>query len=219
MIRLDVEEPTKEIIEELLADHDPSKFEKMQAYYEGEHDILDREMNGDEKPNNKLVNPFPTYIVNVMQGYFMGEPVTYTSENEDYMERLQEVFDENDEQNVNSINSKEASIKGKAYEILYADEEAQPNFAPEKAENVIMVYDTKIKPEPIFAIREYEIEEPGEEEPIIKVEVYTKDRIYYYKMEGDTLEEEGEEEHNFGEVPVIEYLNNDEGIGDFERVV
>lgn len=190
----------------------------MQQYYEGQHEILDREMEGD-KPNNKLVNAFPTNIVNVMQGYFMGEPVVYSSEDGVYMEALNEIFEANDEQNVNSRNSKEMSIKGKAYEILYADEEAEPNFAPEKPENIIMVYDTKIKPEPLFAIRVYYITDivSGEDEG--RAEVFTKDRIYYYNMDGDAVNLESEEEHFFGEVPVIEYLNNDEGIGDFERVL
>jgi len=219
MIRLDIEVPTEELIEQLLVDHDTSKFEKMQRYYEGEHEILNRTMNDEDKPNNQLVHPFPTNIVNMFLGYFLGEPVTYSSEDENYMEALKEIFDANDEQSNNSIIGKEIGIKGKAYEILFSDEEANAMFACEKPENMIMVYDTKIKPEPLFAIRRYVISDPLEGEDVEKAEVYTEDKIMYYAVDGDTVTLEEEEDHFFGEVPVIEYLNNDEGMGDFERVI
>jgi len=221
MIRLDIdrEEVSRELVERLIQLHDSSKFKKLQDYYEGKHEILERQMADEEKPNNKLVNSFPTYIVNVMQGYFMGEPVKYSSQDEEHLKKLMEIFDANDEQHVNSVVAKEASVKGKGYEVIYADEDAQTNFAPEKAENVIMVYDTKITPEPLFAIRFYSIQDMETEEDKEKVEVYTEDKIYFYTKEGESLSLEDEAEHFFGGVPIVEYLNNGEGIGDFERVI
>ena len=93
MIRYDGE-PTTEIIEKLIEDHEKevARYKKLQRYYEGNHDILDRKKSDPDKSNNRLVNSYPSYIVDVMQGYFIGKPVTYDSTDEDLMEKVQDIF-------------------------------------------------------------------------------------------------------------------------------
>jgi SPP1 family phage portal protein len=175
-------------------------------------------MQDPSKPNNKLVNNFPGYIVDVMQGYFVGKPITYSSTEEEYLSRLQDIFNYNDEQDENSELAKTMGIKGKVYELLYVDEDTMPRFNLVDPENMILVYDTKITPEPVLAIRYYRIDNLDGEEKT-KIEVYTDNTIQFYVMNGEDLALEDEKEHFFGSVPVIEYLNNDEGIGDFEKVL
>jgi SPP1 family phage portal protein len=67
------------------------RHQKLQEYYEGKHDILDRKMFDASKPNNKVVNNYAAYITDTQVGYFMGSPVTYMAdgkENEVYLENL-----------------------------------------------------------------------------------------------------------------------------------
>lgn len=218
VIRLDITGVTKDIIKKLIQRHQTSKFYKLQRYYEGDHSILNRTMQDPSKPNNKLVNNFPGYIVDVMQGYFVGKPITYSSTEEEYLSRLQDIFNYNDEQDENSELAKTMGIKGKVYELLYVDEDTMPRFNLVDPENMILVYDTKITPEPVLAIRYYRIDNLDGEEKT-KIEVYTDNTIQFYVMNGEDLALEDEKEHFFGSVPVIEYLNNDEGIGDFEKVL
>jgi hypothetical protein len=36
-------------------------------------------MKDASKPNNKIANPYASYITDTLVGYFMGEAITYTS--------------------------------------------------------------------------------------------------------------------------------------------
>ena len=221
-LHLDIE-PTPKAIEKLTEyykQHSLERYQKLQDYYEGYNSILLRPQKDTTKPNNKLVSGYPSYIVDLMQGYFVGKPVTYTSDDKNLIAEIQDIFNYNDEQDENSELAKMCGIKGKAYEIVYIDEAANIRFNEMDADNVIMVYDLKINPEPNFAIVVDWGSSTGDitKKPL-SATIYTRDRIQVY-VEGESgLALTEDKEHYFGQVPVIEYLNNDEGIGDFERVI
>jgi len=144
------------------------------AYYRGEHDILRR---GGKKtlPNNKLVNAFPSYITNVNIGYFLGSPVRYTSLNEEFVQELQDIFLYNDEQDENIVLARFASIGGTAFEIVYLDEDARIRFDEVSPEHMVVIYDDKITPEPLRAIRRWQ------RDNVEHLEVYTKDEVIKYE--------------------------------------
>lgn len=221
-ICLDID-PAPKIIKKLIEYHKQNnidRYQGLQDYYEGYNNILLRGKKDTSKPNNKLVSGYPSYIVDLMQGYFVGKPVTYTSDDKDLIAAIQDIFNYNDEQDENSELAKMCGIKGRAYEIVYIDEDANIRFNEVDADNVVMVYDTKINPEPNFAIVINWGSITGD---IVKIPltatVYTKSRIQTYtEGEGGLILAE-DKEHYFNQVPIIEYLNNDEGIGDFERVI
>ena len=202
-----------------------NNYLEMQAYYEGIHSILDRKVTDTNQPNNKLVNNFPGYIVDVSLGYFMGKPVAYNSLNDALMEALQDILDTNDEADENIELAKKAGIKGTAYELLYMDEDSNIRFGVSNPENIILVYDNSINPEPQFALRYYLVLDPLKptaiESATMYVELYTTEKIYYYERKGSTgaLLFTKEEAHQFGGVPVVEFPNNDERCGDFEKVL
>ena len=216
-------EPTLGLIKKLIEYHEQRnlpRYQMLQDYYEGYNRILNRTKEDRTKPNNRLVSGYPSYIVDLMQGYFVGKPITYTSSNKEMMEEIQDIFNYNDEQDENSELAKMCGIKGRAYEVVYIDEDSQVRFNELDADYVIMVYDTKINPEPNFAIV---INWNNSIDDIIGSQltatVYTKDKIMSYVEGENGLILTEEREHDFGQVPIIEFLNNDEGIGDFERVI
>ncbi len=197
------------------------RYVKMQKYYKLHHDIEDRTMNDSSKPNNKLINDYPGYIVNMCTGYFLGKPVAYSSKSNDdnYLNTLQGIFDYNDEADENAEIEKTCSIKGEAFELLYQDEDANTRFTQVPNEQIIVVYDTTLDPRIKVAIRYYNIIDE-KNNTSTKVEVYTKDKISYYTLKaGLTYVLDSEEEHYFKEVPIVHYINNNEQIGDFERVI
>jgi len=49
----------------------------------------------DTKPNNKVVHPYAQYITDTLTGYFMGEPVVYSSSED--IDALRMTFEYNDE--------------------------------------------------------------------------------------------------------------------------
>ena len=212
-------EPTKDYLMQLLKNKDINKYDRLQNYYEGKSDIYYRELDK-SKPNNRIMNNFAGYIVDIMQGYFIGKPVSYTGMDESLLENLTVINEYNDEQSHNSEIAKQIGIKGKAYEILYTDEEAKIRFAKVDPEQVVMVYDNKITPDPLFAVYSYKIDD------IEYVELYTRNEIMKYKYEEGKLAEIFEmdgitypADHFFGGVPINEYTNNDEEQGDFEKVI
>lgn len=218
-------EITDELVTKLIKLHeeDCERYITLEDYYRGKAKIYDRSKE-DYKANNKLALDYPSYIVDILLGLFVGKPISYTvaDENKEMMEGLQEVFDLNDEQDENAEIAKICGIKGRGYEIVYLDEEGGVRFNEVQPENIVMVYDNHIKPEPLFCIyirEDADAESIGKESKNKLVTLYTKDSIKEMRLEGSDLKLIEENANLFGAIPVVEFKNNNEAIGDFERVL
>lgn len=219
MYRTDKDELSIEDIQKFIKKHkaESIRYIKLQKYYEGKHDILDH-TSRDGQPNNKIVNPYPKYITDMLVGYFVGQPISYTSKEEDeLLEDLQAIFDYSDEQEENLELAKICSIKGKAYELLYRDEDARIRFNEFGPDQMFVIYDMTISPSIKFAIRYYDVGEGNDK--ITYAEVFDKEVCTLYKGKDSDLSLEQITPHTFKDVPVIEYVNNKEEQGDFEQVI
>ena len=139
----------KEIIDE---NEGHTKYAKLEGYYEGDHDILRHRKKDSTAPNNRLVNNMAKYITDTATGYFIGKPVVYSSQNDAYLEVLQDIFDYNDEQDENMELAKGASINGNCFEMLYLDEDAQIRFTKVPPDGCIYICETGYNT-PMAAIR------------------------------------------------------------------
>lgn len=219
MYRTDKDELSIEDIQKFIKKHkaESIRYIKLQKYYEGKHDILDH-TSGDGQPNNKIVNPYPKYITDMLVGYFVGQPISYTSKEEGgLLDDLQAIFDYSDEQEENLELAKICSIKGKAYELLYRDEDARIRFNEFGPDQMFVIYDMTISPSIKFAIRYYDVGEGNDK--ITYAEVFDKEVCTLYKGKDSDLSLEQITPHTFKDVPVIEYVNNKEEQGDFEQVI
>ena len=219
MYRTNKEELSIEDIQKFIKKHkaESIRYIKLQKYYEGKHDILDH-TSRDGQPNNKIVNPYPKYITDMLVGYFVGQPISYTSKEEDgLLEDLQAIFDYSDEQEENLELARICSIKGKAYELLYRDEDARIRFNEFGPDQMFVIYDMTISPSIKFAIRYYDVGEGNDK--ITYAEVYDKEVCTLYKGKDSDLSLEQITPHTFKDVPVVEYVNNKEEQGDFEQVI
>lgn len=201
-------------IKELYSFWNNARLKRLKDYYDGEHDIKAREMD-EGKPNNKLIHNYASYIVDIMQGYFIGSPVVYSSKDEALMEELQTIFDYNDEQDENSEIARLTGIYGKGYEIVYLDENLNIRFNKIDPQAMRVVCNNSINPEIIGAVRRYS--ETINKATTDYVEVYDKEFVRTYNAAGMVLLDE--QRHFFGDVPVIEYINNSDKKSDFEDVV
>lgn len=195
------------------------RLQRLQDYYKGDSVIFQREMNDTSKPNNHTATPFAPFIVDTVQGYFLGKPITYSSNDEDFMIKLQTILDTNFETAHNIKVGKNASITGVAYELLYLNEEGQVKVGFLDPKEVFMVYDNSINTKPLAAIRFYYKTDYVLGEDFMHVEVYTDDTISFYREGKNGLDLVDVETHYFGGVPVIYYWNNDELQGDFEKII
>lgn len=211
-------ELTPEAVMNLINEHQrfQTRYELLFDYYKGKHAIQKRPMD-EPKPNNKLIDNFAEYITNVKTGYFMGNPVRYAIDDEALSEQIKQILEYNDEQDNNSEIAKLASIYGHAFELMYIDENAKLRFRYFPPTQMFMVYGLDIEQTPVGAVRYYTV---GTGENKVKyAELYLKDKIVYLKNEGESNYILKEVSHNFGDVPVVEFINNDERLGDFENVI
>lgn len=218
LIRYDGEH-NPQILQTILSNKNNVRFETLQNYYEGKSRIWDRPCIDHKKPHNKLVSGYPSYIVDVIQGYFVGVPVIYSSEDEQAISDLQDVFNYNDEQDENSELAKMMGIKGEGYEIVYLDEEANIRFDEIDPTEMTVVYTTDITPEINFAIRTFESLDMETGEQVLHIHVYDQYNITEYIQSDGDIKEVNQYLHHFSQVPVVAFLNNDERMGDFERVI
>lgn len=63
------------------------------------------------------------------------------------------------------------------------------------------------------------VDKKGQKQVIDYVDIYDKDKIRYYENSSGNYELVDEQQHHFGEVPIIHFVNNEEGTGDFEHVI
>ena len=197
------EEISKELIVELIKEHSEEKARilNLKEYYKNNNPvIMNRTQEDKNKPNNKLSHGYARYITDTYCGYFLGEPVTYKSSNENLLEELNKVFKYNDEADNNTSIAQESSICGYAYEILYVDEDSNLRFKQIPTEEMIVVYDNSLEEKMQFAIRYYDVYSLDDEEDIKEVTLYTSNEIVEYLLKDDKLEEKERYAHYFNDV-------------------
>lgn len=193
---------------------------KLHEYYMGKHNILRRQYEDMSKPNNKVVNPYANYITTLMTGYFIGEPVEYTSEDEKTLEQYKEVLQYNDEPSVNKEIAKWQSVCGEGYEITYIDEQGNIRFKPLPAIGMIPIYNDDLEENLLYVIRYWQTYDIEHDMRIDYVEVYSPIEIIKYQKDvAGNLQVIDQKYHVFGQVPVTPYYNNAECQGDFELVI
>lgn len=189
-------------------------------YYKGKHIILGRSFEDDNKPNNKLIHNFPKLITDNATAYFMGKPVSYTGDDKRLLDRLQEVLDYN---NVHSIDSEVAKLSSKfghSFEVYWVDKDSNIKFKAISPEHMLMCYSTDIEEEVKCAVYYKAYVDAITHETGFNVTVYTDKEVYKFKgnlMGNCELVETIP--HYFGEVPVTEFIANEERLGDYEPVL
>ena len=204
-----------------------TRYQKLMDYYKGKHEILNRPAKTDSnKANNKEVNNYAKYITEVLTGYFIGKPVTYSKEEDENNvdELLKDVLKRNDEQDENLDLCKQASIFGHAYEVLWNDSDASIKFNESSPMTTFAIMDPAAIGEKIIAaVRRVKVADLFSETSYETIEYITDKSVTKWKVEIDgnnSKYTQGEETpHSFGIVPVVEYKNNNDRIGDFEGVL
>lgn len=179
------------------------------------------------KPNNKIANAYANLITSTLVGYFVGEPITYTADDDSMLQELQMLFEYNDEADENAELAKTASIYGVAYELLYMEKQDEGmgrpmlRFHTLDTRECIPIYDDTIEKNLIAFIRYYTVKDILTDKDKLVVELATDKDIKRYEagVVANSLTLVEEVPHYFGMVPIATYKNNEELIGDFEPVL
>ena len=192
-----------------------SRYEKLRDAYESDHDILHEAAKPKYKPDNRIVVNFPKYIVDTMNGFFIGNPIKTTSTEENVAEFVEYLDQYNDQDDKNAELAKLCSIYGKGYELYYTDENAElctANLSPVEA---FMIFDDGIIETPLFFVRRYTDNDNTEWGFIYDAVGYRKFKV----TGGLRWMDEDWTPHRFEGVPATEFVENAERQGLFEPVM
>lgn len=214
---------SKELIYKLIQKHtqERQRLKKLKNYYMGDHDILKHERRNKNAPNFKTVANHAKDIADTATGYFMGNAIKYNNTADGDIESLLVAFDSAEIDQVDTQNALNMSIYGRAYEYIYAKEGLNElDSTSIDPENVFLVYDDSIERKVLFAVYYYEIKDDSKDATKYQAEVFTQNLHYHIVLRDSsmgTTRNEQVEPHNLGQVPIIEYRNNQFAIGDYEQ--
>lgn len=211
------ESDIRRIIEKSMSD---PRYQKLHDYYLGKHRILYEAKKDSTAPNNHIVNNAAKFITDTATAYFVGQPIVYASEDDQYLKLVQDILDYNDEQDHNMELAKEMSISGSCFEMLYLDEDAKVRMARVEEPFGIMICETDSGFQQPMAFIRTIMTKDKDDNLIKKVEFWNRTAVMrFLSMNGGYLQLTSEEEHYWQDVPFIEYINNEERRGDFEGVM
>ena len=211
---------TNQVLNDVISYNERYKerYKMLERYYLGNHDILNRTKE-DRLKNNKVVVNHAKYITDTNTGYLLGNPVDYQATG-DY--NIEAILDAYKKQTINDLDSeiaKDVSIFGGQYEYVYANENAEPKSCEIDNKNAIIVYDDTVEHNKLFGLI-YRPIFKGEEFKYWEIIYCDKSVIRTYKSFSKSLNQVGvDQPHKFGDVPMIQYKNNPELLGDFEPVI
>lgn len=178
------------------------------------------------KINNKLANDFFSEIVDMKVGFFCGVPISYVIKNDndegpehEFLERFNKM---NNMADLDLQNAKMATICGYSARLFYYNADAEIEIAQINPWEVFFVGESYEEPD--ISVRFYcmdELDAKGEWVKVHYAQVYDASTITKYKRmdkeESYTVIETVN--HKFPGNPLIGFLNNEETLGDAERVL
>lgn len=217
---------------------DAPRIAKLERYYLGDNDIHywhnhKKQMN---RADNRIASGFAKFITNMRVGYMLGKPIQfkYSEDTADIDQKVDDMLKDfnraNDEEYHEKVMKTNLSVTGRAYELMFsgdAEEDDKGNvltpdvkMRPVDPSTAFVVYDTSIDQHSLFGVRYYVVNYDNKQTYF--VDVYTDNTVYHYQSNDIAASAAGEyklldqEQHNFGAVPLTEYVNNENRTGDWE---
>lgn len=235
------QEITPELIKMLVDDFAPIA-EHRKALYDrytmDEAPILDREVEDGTKVNNKIANDFAGEIVDQKIGYALGNAIKYNVDKNAYGDDSEKFQEHQGEINRfvvrNAMNDKDielgkmASICGVAGREIYVDKEGVERVVNLNPWEVLFI--TNSDDEVKYALRvRQELRMVNDKLTDLQcVDFYDDEKTTYFieksdkdgrSFVADNEKETNPEKHVFDYTPIIKIVNNEEEMGDFERVL
>lgn len=211
-------EMTIEVLDYFLAQHKKEvtdRFEKLYNAYKSDHDILHQKAKPKYKPDNRIVVNFPKYIVDTMNGFFIGNPIKITSDDKAVSGFVEYTDQYNDQDDNNAELAKIMSIFGRGFETYYTDEDAELCITYMNPMEAFMIYDDSIAERPMYFVRRYKDWE-GNEFGEVKNAIGCRK----FSVTGGTKWLDSDYiPHHFEGVPAAEYIENEERQSIFEPVL
>lgn len=205
------------ILDNFLAEHKrevTDRYEKLHSAYISDHEILHMPPKPKYKPQNKIVVNFCKYIVDTLNGFFIGNPIKITSDDKAVSDFVEYTDQYNDQDDNNAELAKIMSIFGRGFETYYTDEDAVLCITYLNPMEAFMIYDDSIVEQPLYFVRRYTDWEGNE-----FGEVRNNWGIRKFAVTGGTRWLDEWTPHFFEGVPAVEFIENEERQSVFEPVL
>ncbi|SKA13951.1 phage portal protein, SPP1 family [Pilibacter termitis] len=224
-------EPPHEVVAFCLQQHQSSiyRMEKLANYYEGKHDVLERKTERDKEYRSNIVTNHFKLIVDSFTAFALGNPVAYTEQNQEQdISIFTDMLEKMDIVSHDIELEKDLSVFGFSNELHYMRKDMNDELETEICITKIdprgsfVVTDDTVDKNKLFAVRYVKQHDLNGNEKGYCVEIYTKSEVITYESESlefQNVVEISRVQHYFGEVPMVEFRNNEEKIGDAEPVL
>lgn len=192
------------------------RYKPLEDAYQTDYPIFHEKPKPEWKPDNRIAVNFAKYIVDTMNGYFIGNPIKIIVDDgeeaiEDYVEFLDQYNDQDDN---NAELSKICSIFGKGYEMYYNDDAGNVGIVYLDPMEAFMIYDDSVLRKERYFVRLYR-----DVDNVLHGSVSDELKVRWFTLKGKIVWDKEEKEHYFDGVPATEYQENKECQGIFEPVM
>lgn len=171
----------------------------------------------DQFVNNKLNNAFDVEIVDTRTGYMHGVPIVYRDEDDEETKLIKEFNLLNNIPDKDSELGKMAAICGYAARIIYIDKEGNERVKNLKPYNTVFLGEDISEPE--YSMHYYPIVDEATGKVTWYADFYDDTHYHTYQGDYDTMRWVSSQQHLADYNPLFGIPNNEELIGDAERVI
>lgn len=199
-------------------DNNVSQIDTLYNYYKGDMDIYNRTKTQRADINNKIVENRCKQIVDFKTSYVVGDPITYSSDNNtDIVTRLNGFCRMENKQTKDYELVEWQNISGTAYRMVQPKDEFNEGESPFTITTIdprrtFVIYSSGIMGEPMACVYFTKKTVPEAETTYW---VYTHERCFV--IVNDEISEDLQ--RGFWELPIVEYPKNPSRIGAFECVI
>ena len=192
-------------------------------YYDGKNCIIKQgAVKG--RPNYSINVNMAKYIIDVATGYAFGNPIKYTTDEEnakDILDRIQYVHKNCNIAELDFQQGGDMATYGVSYQLVMALDvegaiEDRIIFKHLNPLQTFFVVDNTILETPVCGVYFYSYKENNIDKT--KIYVYDKDFLTIFVEKGGVITQEDQEFHNMGYIPIIQCLNNDDAFSDIQCV-
>lgn len=198
------------------------RLKQLNRYMLADNNIKYRPPKPDGRSDNRIASDFANFIVSFKLGVLLGNPLKYSGE-KTTADKINEFSSQSNEDYHNQLMGRDMFAFGRAYEWIGRDEFGKETLAKFDVQQTFVIYDNTKDKSSLCAVH-YD-EEEFLNERWTRIELYTNSGFNYYLIaENDDLdnaeiEQGGIVESYFDTVQVNEWINNEERLSDFERVL
>ena len=191
------------------------RYKPLMDAYMTEYPIFREPQKPKYKPDNRIAVNFAKYIVDTMNGFFIGIPIKLQCDNDEVAKYVEFLDQYNDQDDNNAELSKICSIYGKGYEMYYVDQDGRIGITYLDPQEAFMIYDDSVLERPRYFVRTY-----LDSNNVLHGSVSDDEKVRYFVQKGKIqFLDDYEKPHGFAGVPATEYRENKEEQGIYEPVL